>query len=104
MSDATYIAGSQEYLRVEIERAFGGFETTDYTGELALCPYGHLASTIEETDWTDAAWETVDGHDYLMILLGIDLTPAAGAYTVYARLTGATEIPITRAVGKVTIA
>jgi len=104
MSDATYIVGSQEYLRVEVARAFGGFATGDYTGELGLCPYGHPASTIEETDWIDAAWEIVDGHDYLTILLAVDLTPAAGAYTVYARLTGTTEIPITRAVGKVTIA
>jgi len=103
MSDPTFVAASQEYLRVEVERAFGGFVTTDYTGELAFCPYGHLASSIEETDWTDAAWETVDGHDYLRVLLGVDVTLAVGAYTVYARLTGSTEVPITRAVGQVTI-
>lgn len=103
MSDPTFIAASHEYVRVEVERAFGGFITGDYTGELAFCPYGHLASSIEETDWIDAAWETVGAHYYLRVLLGVDVTLAVGSYTVYTRLTGATEVPITRAVGQVTI-
>jgi hypothetical protein len=102
MSDAVYTSGSQEYLRVEVERAFGGFDTADYTGELALCRWGNAFIAATAT-WAAATWETVDGRDYLRVLLGVGLTPASGTYKVYARLTGATEIPVTRVVGRVTI-
>ena len=103
MSNPTYIVGTQEYLRIEVVRAFGSFDTGDYTGEIALSPWG-AAFDAATADWDAGVWETEDDHHYLRILLGVDLVPTAGEYTVYARLTGITEIPITRAVGKVTIA
>jgi hypothetical protein len=103
MARATYVYGSKEYLRVEVTQAFGTLSTTDYTAALALSAIDAVFVAASAT-WATATWETVDGRHYLKVLLTTGLSPAVGKYKVYAKLTGATEVPVIACVGTVTIA
>ena len=92
---------SREYLYVEGVRAFRDGEEanpTALTVQVAIVAQGAYP---EEADWKAASWYD---STTVRILVGPSgaVTPAAGRYTAWLRITGATERPA-RAVGAVLI-
>ena len=109
MSNATYILGTVEYLLLEVDCTTPGFLFTaaDWTAEVALVAVGDaFDDDAVPSIWADATLEEVDGTVYAKLLVGDDITPAAGSYRAYVRLTktlGGAEIPLLKALGTVTV-
>lgn len=108
MSNATYIAGSAEYVILEVECLTPGvtFAPADWTAKAALVPLGE-PFVDANADWQDAVLETVDSVVYAKALLTDLLDPVmVGKYRSLLRLTktvNGTEIPLLRGVGLVVV-
>jgi hypothetical protein len=102
MSNATYIAGTAEYVILEVECHTPGatFAPADWTAKAALVPIGE-PFVDADADWEDAELATVGTVVYAKALLTDLLDPVTpGKYRALMRLTktvGGTESPLLRA-------
>ena len=90
---------SRVYLRVPATAAtIAGVDVdpTTLPVEMAVIASG---TTVDDTDFHDAIWETIDTVNAAAVLVGPGGSPSIGVFTpefydVYVRITDSTEIPV----------
>jgi hypothetical protein len=93
MNEVTIQAGSEEYVRVKVERRDRrAYDPTGDPVEFAFLPRG---AAWDEALWGAGVWDTDDaGEHWAMALVGVapfDL--GAGSYAIYTRITDDPEHP-----------
>lgn len=97
MANATYLLGSNPYVRVELDEAdiSSDFTAVNWTYGLVLVPFGEDFDAATEDGWVVAAYELATdargGTHHTLKALLTDLVTARGKYNPYVRLVNAAD-------------